>query len=85
MGNGIGGVDTVGLVTRFNVPSPAVTVGVANDGNCYPFMCNDSGSSVGPSIHYQQVYAASAFSGLTQINSLTFFQSIAGGTTYVRP
>ena len=54
----------------------AVTVGAANSGNCYPFMCNDSGTNEGPSIHYQQVYSAMAFSGPTQINSLTFFQDV---------
>jgi hypothetical protein len=68
-------------------PAPGVTVGVANQGNCYPFMCNDSGTDVGPSIHYQQVYAASAFSGPIDISSLTFFQIYAlqqfGGTTAV--
>lgn len=71
------------VVSANNKP---VTVGVATNGNCYPFMCNDSGTSTGPSIHYQQVYAASAFSGVTQINSVTFFQVFTaqfGGTTTV--
>src|SRR5262249_32933312 len=44
---------------------------------CFPFMCNESGTSEGQSIHYQQVYAASAFSGITQIDSLTFFRIAA--------
>jgi len=34
-----------------------VTVGFHNTGNCYPFLCNDSGISSGQSIEYQQVYA----------------------------
>lgn len=61
----------------------AVTVGVADTGNCYPFMCNDSGSGSGPSIQYQQVYAASAFPGTVTINAETFywvFEQINGGT-----
>lgn len=61
----------------------AITVGVADTGDCYPFMCNDSGTGVGPSIQYQQVYAASAFSGPVAINSETFFWDFAqqfGGT-----
>ncbi len=46
-------------------------------------MCNDSGVSEGQSIHYQQVYAAQAFQGPTQITSLTFFyaEQFAGPTT----
>jgi hypothetical protein len=66
-------------------PAP-ITLGVADQGNCYPFMCNDSGTASGESIHYQQVYAASAFSGPIDISSLTFFQVFAqqfGGTTAV--
>lgn len=60
-----------------------VTVGVADDGNCYPFMCNDSGTSSGQSIDYQQVYAASAFSGPVKINSETFYWIF--GQTVVTP
>jgi hypothetical protein len=52
--------------------SYAQTVGVFNGGNCYPFMCNDSGASTGQSIDYQQVFAPSAFSGTTTINSITW-------------
>ena len=33
-----------------------VTVGSYDSGNCYPFMCNDSGTSSGVSIDYQQAY-----------------------------
>src|SRR5208282_5607098 len=42
-------------------------------GNCYPFMCNDSESSTGQSIDYQQVFAPSAFSGTTTVNSITWY------------
>lgn len=80
-----GGTTNVGDIV-VSVKANPVTVGVASTGNCYPFMCNDSGASSGPSIHYQQVYSASAFSGPTQINSLTFFRVLAaqfGGTSTV--
>ncbi len=50
-----------------------ITVGIGDTGNCYPFMCNDSGTNVGQSIDYQQVYTSTAFSGSTTINSLTFY------------
>ncbi len=50
-----------------------VTVGSMDRGNCYPFNCNDSGTSVGDSIHYQQIYDASSFSGPFTIGSITFF------------
>lgn len=48
------------------------TVGVTNDGNCYPFLCNDSGTISGVTIDYQQVYSHTAFSGPITISSLTF-------------
>jgi hypothetical protein len=51
----------------------AVTVGSPDSGNCYPFNCNDSGTDVGPSIHYMQIYDASAFSGVTSFSSISFF------------
>lgn len=66
-----------------------VTVGTGDTGNCYPFMCNDSGTNSGQSIDYQQVYTSTAFSGSTTINSLTFYfapqfggNSVAIGGTY---
>ena len=51
------------------------TVGSANTGNCYPFACNDSGTSTGQSIDYQQVYSSGSFSGTTSFSALTFFDS----------
>lgn len=39
----------------------SLTVGSANDGNCLPFNCNDTGSASGQSIQYQQVYDSSLF------------------------
>ena len=55
-----------------NANAGTVTIGTANFGNCYPFMCNDSGTSSGPSITYQQVYAASAFPGPISITDEEF-------------
>jgi hypothetical protein len=72
----------LGLATQAVQAAP-ITIGVASSGNCYPFMCNDSGSSNGPSIQYQQVYAAGAFPGPTTITSETFYSDFAqqfGGT-----
>ncbi len=57
--------------------SASIIVGTANTGNCYPLTCNDSGTSSGPSIEYQQVYSSSAFSGPTTISSITFYQIFA--------
>jgi len=59
-------------------------VGTFNTNSCYAFMCNDSGTNVGQSIDYQQVFAESAFSGTTTINSISwFFDSGAGGTSKI--
>ena len=76
----VGGMTDVGEIVLGRVYS--VTVGIANSRNFYPFM-NGSGF---PTFHYQQVYSAAAFSGVIQIDSLTFFQDFAaqfGGTTTV--
>jgi hypothetical protein len=56
-----------------------VTVGNYDSGNCFPFMCNDSGTSVGQSIDYQQAYNSGKFSGATTINSLTWYYASAIG------
>lgn len=45
------------------------TVGSADGGNCYPFVCNDGGSS----INYYQIYSAAAFSGPITFDTITFF------------
>ena len=52
-----------------------LTIGSADSWNCYPFTCNDSGTSTGQSAEYQQVYNSSAFSGITTFNTLTFYDS----------
>lgn len=49
-----------------------VTVGTYNGGNCYPFLCNDSGVTIGTSIDYQQAYTHTAFSGPITITNLEF-------------
>jgi hypothetical protein len=38
-----------------------------DSGNCYPFMCNDSGTSSGLSIDYQEVYALSTPGTITSL------------------
>ena len=50
-----------------------VTVGQFDDTNCYPFSCFASDSFGGGGNTYQQVYDASAFSGVTSFNSICFF------------
>lgn len=50
----------------------SITVGSMDNGNCYPFMCNDSGTSTGVSIDYQQAYISSAFSGPFNVTSLSW-------------
>jgi hypothetical protein len=69
------------LAALGTVPALAapITIGVNNAGNCYPGLCNDSGANVGPSIEYQQVYTSTAFSGVTPINSITFYFDQAFG------
>ena len=61
------------------MPAAAVTVGSYDSGNCYPFSCNDSGTSVGQSIDYQEMYLGTAVGSIT-IHSLTFY-SWPGGNT----
>jgi hypothetical protein len=57
-----------------------VTVGNYDSGNCYPFMCNDTGTNIGQSIDYQQAYNSGKFSGSTTISSLTWYlDAIDGG------
>jgi hypothetical protein len=66
-----------------NSPGTGVTVGNFDNGNCYPFMCNDSGTNVGQSIDYQQVYSSSAFSGASTIDSMTwYFDNNTGGNPF---
>jgi|SRR5579862_446181 len=58
-----------------------ITVGTYNGGNCYPLMCNDSGTNTGTNIDYQQVYASNQFANTVNINSITFtYASQFGGS-----
>ena len=60
-----------------------VTVGNYDSGNCYPFMCNDSGTSSGVSIDYQQAFSASKFSGPLTITSISWENFPPGGNDYI--
>lgn len=61
-----------------------VTYGISDTGNCYPFMCNDSGSNVGQSIDYQQVYAAGSFGVLSNVTAVSwYFDTEFGGSPIV--
>jgi hypothetical protein len=87
-GRGFAVLIVLGLAVCFSFTPSAnaatVTVGSFDAGNCYPFLCNDSGTSSGQSIEYQQVYASSAFSGPVSITALTFFfASEFGGSSLV--
>jgi hypothetical protein len=78
------GVMVVIFLLTCGLASADTTVGVTNGGNCYPFLCNDSGVSTGQTIDYQQVYSSSAFSGTQSINGLRFyFDQIDGGSSNV--
>jgi hypothetical protein len=50
----------------------SVSIGSMDSGNCYPFMCNDSGTSVGISIDYQQAFTSTAFTGPFSISSISW-------------
>ena len=50
----------------------SVEVGSADSGNCYPFMCNDSGTSTGVAIDYQEAYNSGAFAGPITIGSISY-------------
>ena len=69
----LGALFAASALTVVPTVAGAVIVGSNDSGNCYPFNCNDSGTNVGESIHYQQIYSASAFSGATSFNAVSFF------------
>jgi len=70
------------------VHATSVSVGSPDGGNCYPFMCNDSGTNVGVSIDYQEAFTSTAFSGAFKVSSMSwswfspFGPSIALGGNY---
>lgn len=49
-----------------------ISVGSMDGGNCLPFMCNTSGTSVGTSIDIQEAYNSTAFPGSITIGTLQF-------------
>ncbi len=52
-----------------------ITIGTYTNGNCYPYTCNDSGTNMGQTIDYQQVYAATQFTNPPDkyhINSISY-------------
>lgn len=73
---------TAGLATIGAVHAEPVTVGTHNSSSCFPLMCNNSGSNVGQSIDYQQVFASTEFSGPKTIDLISWhYDSTAGGTS----
>lgn len=48
-------------------------------GTAILIMCNDSGTSSGQTIDYQQVYGSTSFSGTQTITGITFYFSSSGG------
>ena len=65
----------IGAVALLALPSAAnaLVIGSSDAGNCYPFMCNDSGSNLGQSFHFQQIYDGALFGGAVQFDTITFF------------
>ena len=51
----------------------STTVGSFDSGNCYPFMCNDSGTNVGVTLDYQEAFTSSAFSGPLTVTSMSWY------------
>ena len=72
MKNLIKGLLLVALLSAGVLLQANVTVGTYDTGNCYPFLCNDSGVTVGTSIDYQQAYSHTAFPGVITITDLEF-------------
>jgi hypothetical protein len=55
-----------------------IVVGANNGGNCDPFSCPGLGGGI--ETEYQQVYASSQFPGTFVIDSIDFFQAMAGAS-----
>lgn len=62
-------VVVLSATTLFATP---FTIGSMDRPECYPFMCNDTGSNVAPSIMWQEAYNSSFFPGAVTISSLQF-------------
>ncbi len=68
-----------GLMLAASSAQASLIIGTTAGSNCYPFGCNDSGISVGQSIHFQQIYSSTEFTGPINIESLTFYSSLLPG------
>jgi hypothetical protein len=59
-----------------------VTIGAPNNGNCFPFLCNNSGTNVGVAMDWQEAYSHTAFTGAITITNLEFaYAAQFGGTS----
>jgi hypothetical protein len=67
----------------YDASAGSVTIGTFDAGNCYPFMCNDSGTSSGESINYEQVYSSSAFTGPVRLTSATVYYDADSGNDVI--
>jgi hypothetical protein len=80
----VAAVAAVVLAAPTAASATGIVVGSADAGNCYPFSCfasqppSDPPGLWGAGTTYQQVYAASAFSGAISISSVSFFQDVPG-------
>ena len=64
----LGGTLITLLLSASLLHADSVTVGNYDGASCYAFFCNDSGTSSGVSIDYQQVYNSAMFKKYTRIN-----------------
>jgi hypothetical protein len=84
MGTAWKGVVMLLVLTAGIMVHADVTVGTYTTGNCFPYLCNDSGTNSGVSIDYQQGYSHSAFSGPITITDIgIYYASQFGGTSTV--
>jgi hypothetical protein len=66
----IGSAISIAAITGVSAHAAAITIGITDNSNSLPF------GSAGTAVRYQQIYGASAFSGISEpisINSLSFF------------
>src|SRR5579863_2433884 len=54
-------VFSLGVMVGLSMYGNAITAGTANSGECDPFTCNQSSTTVGQSIDWQQVYSSALF------------------------
>ncbi len=63
----------VALTAMASQAQAGLVIGSSDSGNCYPYLCQDSGNSSGPTFDYQQIYNGSLFGGPTSISSITYY------------